>query len=113
MDSLSDHTPRRSTGGRGPDRGSGGAVSLINRALLLIGALLFINGVSITFIAVLIPFAISSALIITFVTALTVSAALLVVARQDPDRRRAVVETVRPLVETLMDRDRPRRQGGL
>lgn len=113
MDSLSDHTPRRSRDGRKPDRGSGGGVSLINRALLLLGGLLFINGASITFIAVLIPFAISSALVITFVTALTVSAALAFVARQNPTSTQAVVETARPLVESLTDRDRPRRQGGL
>lgn len=113
MDSLSDHASRRSAGRRGPDRDSGGAVSLINRALLLIGALLFINGVSITFIAVLIPFAISSALVITFVTALTGIAALAVVARQNPARTQAIVETARPMIESLTDRDQPRRQGGL
>ncbi|WP_122090020.1 hypothetical protein [Halalkalicoccus subterraneus] len=113
MDSLSDHTSRRSAGRRGSDRGSGGSVSLINRALLLIGALLFINGVSITFIAVLIPFAISSAIVITFVTALTVMGALTFIAKQNPARTWAIVETARPVIESLTDRDRPRRQGGL
>lgn len=113
MDSLSDHTTRRSTGRRGSDRGSGGPTAAINRFLLLAGALLFINGISVTLIAALIPFAISSAIVITFVTLLTVMTALAYVAKRNPGRTRALVETVRPLVETLTDRDRARRQGGL
>lgn len=113
MESLSDHGSRRSTGGRGPDRGSGGAIAALNRVLLLIGALLFINGVSVTLIAALIPFAISSAIVISTVTALTVVAALAYAAKRNPARTRALVETARPLVESVTDRDRPRRQGGL
>ncbi|MDL5360971.1 hypothetical protein [Halalkalicoccus sp. NIPERK01] len=113
MDSLSDHTSRRTTGRRGPDPGSGGATAAINRALLLAGALLFINGISVTLIAALIPVAISSAIVITFVTALTVVSALAYVSKRNPERTQAVVEATRPLVETLTDRDRARRQGGL
>lgn len=113
MESLSDHGSRRSTGGRGPDRGSGGTTAALNRVLLLAGALLFINGISVTLIAALIPFAISSAIVITFVTVLTIAAALAYAARRNPARTRALVETARPLVDSMTDRDRPRRQGGL
>lgn len=113
MDSLSDHASRRSGRGRGPERGSAEATAVVNRVLLLTGSLLFINGISVTFITVLIPFAINSAIVITFVTVLTALAALAVVTRRNPDRIRALVETTRPLVEMLIGRDRPRRQGGL
>jgi protein-S-isoprenylcysteine O-methyltransferase Ste14 len=113
MDSLSDHTSRRSTRGRGSDRGSGGPTAAINRFLLLAGALLFINGISVTLIAALIPFAISSAIVVTFVTFLTAASALAYIAKRNPARTLALVETARPLVEILADRDRARRQGGL
>lgn len=109
MDSLSDHASRRSTRGRGSRRESGGATAAINRVLLLAGALLFVNGISVTFISALIPFAISSAIVITTVTLLTVLAVLAVVARRNPQRTRAVLEAAR----LLTSRDSPRRQGGL
>lgn len=113
MDSLSDHVSRRSTGGRRPEPGSNGATAVINRVLLLTGALLFINGISVTLIAALIPFAISSAIVIVFVTILTALSALTYVIKRNPDRTRTFVEAVRPLVDSLANRDRPRRQGGL
>lgn len=113
MDSLSDHTSRRSTRGRSPDRGPVGAVAVINRALLLTGALLFINGISVTLIAAFIPFAISSAIVIPFVTALTASSGLVYLTVRKPARTRAFVEIARPLIDSLANRDQPRRQGGL
>lgn len=113
MDSLSDHASRRSSGGRSPDGDSGGTVAVINRLLLVVGTLLFINGISITFIAALIPVAISSVTVITLVTAPTVVSALAVVLRRNPDRTRRLVETARPLIESMTGRDRARRQGGL
>ncbi len=113
MESLSDYTSRRSPRGRDPDRDSGGTVAAINRVLLLIGAFLFINGISVTLIAVLIPFAISNAIVITFVTALTTASALAYLARRNPDRTRALVEAARPVVDSLTGRDRARQQGGL
>ncbi|ADJ14935.1 hypothetical protein [Halalkalicoccus jeotgali] len=113
MDSLADHTSRRTTGRHGPDPESGGATAAINRVLLLAGALLFINGISVTLIAALIPVAISSAIVITFVTALTVASALWYLVRRNPARTRAAIEATRPLIESLTERDRARRQGGL
>ena len=86
---------------------------MINRALLLTGALLFINGISVTLIAALIPFAISSAIVISVVTILTASSGLVYLTRRNPDRTRAFVEVVRPVVDSLTNQDGPRRQGGL
>jgi hypothetical protein len=113
MDSLSDHTSRRSTRGRRPSRGPVGAAAVINRALLLTGALLFINGISITLIAAFIPFAINSAIVISVVTILTASSGFVYLTRRNPDRTRALVAVARPLVDSLSNRDQLRRQGGL
>ncbi|MEM4780894.1 MAG: hypothetical protein QXG03_04945 [Halalkalicoccus sp.] len=115
MDSLSDHASRRASRGRSSGQDSGGTVAAINKALLLTGALLFVNGISISFIAVIIPFAISSAIVVTLVTTLSVGGLVAVLARRNPDRTRSFADAARPLVASVTDRDRDRarRQGGL
>lgn len=115
MDSLGDHARRRSSGGRSSRRRStgdtGGTLRLANRILLLSGALLFVNGITITLITALIPVTISSAFVATFVTSIVVTG---YVTARSPIRPAALRAVIRPLVTTLRSRDRsPRRQGGL
>jgi hypothetical protein len=115
MDSLGDRPRRRSSGSRSSRRRSAGdtvgTLRLANRLLLLTGALLFVNGITITLISALIPVAISSALVITLVTG-TVAAGY--AATRSGNRLTALRAVIRPLQSTLRSRDRsPRRQGGL
>lgn len=105
MDSLRDHARRRSS------RDAGGTLRTANRLLLLLGALLFLNGIAVTLITVFIPVAISSLVIVTVVTG-TVAAGYAL--KRSPRRIAILRATVRPVLSTLRSRNRsPRRQGGL
>lgn len=105
MDSLADHTRRRSE----PE--SVGTVRLANRLLLLLGALLFVNGITITLISALIPIAIGSPVIVTLVTG---SIAAAYTAKRYPSRIETLRDAIRPALSRLLARDRsPRQQGGL
>jgi hypothetical protein len=115
MDSLENRPRRRSSGSRSSRRRSSrdtaGTLRLANRLLLLSGALLFLNGITITLITALIPVAISSTLVITFVTG-TVAAGY--ATARSPGRLGSLRAVLRPMVATLRSRNRsPRRQGGL
>lgn len=115
MDSLGDQSRRRSSRGRPSRRRSGrdtaGTLRFANKILLLSGALLFVNGITITLITALIPVAISSAFVITLVTSVVVTG---YATARSPGRLAALRAVIRPLVTTLRSRDRsPRRQGGL
>lgn len=115
MDSLGDRPRRRSSrtrsSGRRSDRDAAGTLRLANRLLLLTGAVLFVNGITITLISTLIPVAISSPLIVTLVTG-TIATGY--AATRSPRRTPALRAAIRPLVTALRSRNRsPRRQGGL
>lgn len=105
MDSLADHSRRRATAR------DGGDLRLVNRLLLLVGALLFVNGIAVTLITAFIPVAVASPVIVASVTGCIGSASI---ARRYPAKTRALFRTVRPVVTALIPQDRSsRQQGGL
>lgn len=105
MDSLGDHSRRRSS------RDTGGTLRTANRLLLLLGALLFINGIVVTLITALIPVVVNSFVIVTIVTG-TVAAGYAL--KRSPRRIAILRATIRPVLSMLRSRNRsPRRQGGL
>lgn len=105
MDSLADHSRRQS------NRDSGRNIRFVNRLLLLIGALLFVNGIVVTLITAFIPAAVASPVIIAFVTGCVGST---YIAYRYPAKTRGLYRTVRPVVAALVPRNRSsRQQGGL
>jgi hypothetical protein len=79
--------------------------------LLLLGALLFLNGIVVTLITALIPVVVNSFVIVTIVTG-TVAAGYAL--KRSPRRIAILRATIRPVLSMLRSRNRsPRRQGGL
>lgn len=109
MDSLADHSSRRSESTRTDD----GALRLTNRLLLLAGALLFVNGITITLITALIPVAVDSLVIAAVVTGIV---AVAYAANRYPNRFEAFWTAIRTPLSTLRSGEEerhPRQQGGL
>lgn len=105
MDSLADHSRRRSS--KTPD----GNIRLLNKLLLLVGALLFVNGIAVTLITAFIPVAVASPIIIALVTGCIVTA---YIAWRYPAKTRALYRAVHPAIAALFRRNRSsRQQGGL
>lgn len=105
MDSLADHSSRRSES----TRTDNGALRLTNRLLLLAGALLFVNGIIITLVTALIPVAVNGLAIAAVVTGII---AVAYVAKRYPNRVRAVRSGLSSLRSEKGERS-PRRQDGL
>lgn len=102
MESLGDHSRRRSSRDSG-----GGDIRLVNKLLLLVGALLFVNGITVTLITALIPVAVGSPVIVTLVTGCLGSA---YAAKRYPERTNALRRAVADLVSREQS---PQHQGGL